>query len=68
MRVVEICAVVDGCLLGRRAAKDFGAPGVAAGEECWLSTRLVISQVDYLQMAVEVDHADWTIRFDYTSE
>lgn len=33
MGVVEIGAVVDGCLLGRRAAKDFRAPGVAGGGE-----------------------------------
>ena len=33
MGVVEISTVVDGCLLGGRAAKDFRAPGVARGGE-----------------------------------
>ena len=33
MRVVEVCPVVDGRLLGRRTAEDFGPPGVEVAVE-----------------------------------
>ena len=32
--VVEICAVVDGCLLGRGAAEDLWAPSVPIRDQC----------------------------------
>lgn len=33
MCVVEVCAVVDGGLIGGRAAEDFRSPGVKVGVE-----------------------------------
>lgn len=35
VRVVEVRAVVDGCLLGGGAAEDFGFPRVAVGGVSW---------------------------------
>lgn len=40
MSVVEVCAVVDRCLLGWSAAKDFGFPSISSGGQIISKTKL----------------------------